>query len=408
MSNGAGITSGIIPRQYKSGSIIYFEGDKSEYIYILKSGRVVLTSIKLDTGEEVKEDVRQGEFFGVKSALGKYPREETAQTVGDTVVLVMTLPDFERLILRNANVVRKMLRVFSNQLRRLVKMERSILGESETISPDSELFRIGEYYYNAGVFKQAQYAFKKFMEYYPDSQYASMAMQRIKAIDSGEAIPGGSSMAFTQPSAPAPADDMSDFSLDDDSGGDDDLFDSGDGDDSGPGSSLSNEMDDFLSDDNNGLDDLDDFSLDSAAPAAPEKKGGMESVSEKFYRASGMFSDADYAGALEIYNDITSFPTPEKLSGEDRNLYEKSFVEIGRCRFMTGKTKEALDVYSNFMKKFPSSTSTKYALYQIAGVFEKAGRKDKAIGYYQKVLNMAPKDELNQSAMNSIKKLQSS
>ena len=125
--------SGIIPRKYKSGSIIYFEQDKSEYIYILKSGRVILTSVKLDTGEEVKEEVRQGEFFGVKSSLGKYPREETAQVIGDTEVLIMNPSDFERLILRNVNVVMKMLRVFSNQLRRIHKTVRSVLGDEGEI-----------------------------------------------------------------------------------------------------------------------------------------------------------------------------------------------------------------------------------------------------------------------------------
>ena len=63
-----GMQSGIMTRVYKSGSIIYFENDKSEYIYILKSGRVWLTYTKIDTGEEIKEDVRQGEFFGVKQS----------------------------------------------------------------------------------------------------------------------------------------------------------------------------------------------------------------------------------------------------------------------------------------------------------------------------------------------------
>ena len=139
-----GMQSGITTRTYKSGSIIYFENDKSEYIYILKSGRVLLTYTKIDTGEEIKEDVRQGEFFGVKSALGKYPREETAQTIGETHVLVLTLADFERLILKNVNVVRKMLRVFSNQLRRIGKTVRTVLGESDSVAPDVELFRIGE------------------------------------------------------------------------------------------------------------------------------------------------------------------------------------------------------------------------------------------------------------------------
>jgi CRP-like cAMP-binding protein len=104
-------------------------------IYILKSGRVFLTYTKVDTGEEVKEEVRQGEFFGVKSALGRYPREETAQNVGETIVVILTLADFERMILRNVNIVRKMLRVFSNQLRRIGKAVRTVLGESENVNP---------------------------------------------------------------------------------------------------------------------------------------------------------------------------------------------------------------------------------------------------------------------------------
>jgi len=101
---GGRVQGGILTRVYKPGSIIYSENDKSEYIYILKSGRVLLTYTKIDTGEELKEEVRQGEFFGVKSALGKYPREETAQTIGETVVLALSLGDFERMILKNVNV----------------------------------------------------------------------------------------------------------------------------------------------------------------------------------------------------------------------------------------------------------------------------------------------------------------
>jgi len=87
----------ITTRSYKSGSIVYMEGDKSETIYILKAGRVVLTTKKVEdkTWVEEKVHVKPGEFFGVKSALGRYPRDETAQTLGDTTVLVLSLADFE-------------------------------------------------------------------------------------------------------------------------------------------------------------------------------------------------------------------------------------------------------------------------------------------------------------------------
>ena len=53
---GGSLQGGIMTRAYKPGSIIYFENDKSEYIYILKSGRVILTYTKIDTGEELNLD----------------------------------------------------------------------------------------------------------------------------------------------------------------------------------------------------------------------------------------------------------------------------------------------------------------------------------------------------------------
>ncbi len=404
MSNGAGSgPSGIITRTYKSGSIIYFENDKSEYIYILKAGKVVLTTTKLDTGEEVKEEVRQGEFFGVKSALGKYPREETAQTMGNTTVLVLTPADFERLVLKNSSVVRKMLRVFSNQLRRIVKMERSVLGEGEIVNPDAELFKIGEYYYRAGVAKHAQYAYKRYMEYYPDGERAAVAMQRIRAIDAGEPPPADIA-GFDAPPAAAPAksaggDEMAPA---DDSGTSSDMIDfdetpheeeAGSGKSDG-GMALSDEMDDFLSDKNSPK--LDDLTLDGA-------------VDEKSPHDLGTAADASYAKgnfstALDYYQKIISL----KKTGtpDEKKLFEKAHYDAGRCLMEMAKPKDALEILSKILRNFPSSPYVKPAIFNIGLIFESVNQKEKAITYYNKVLNMTPKDKLNSEALTKIKQLQ--
>jgi TolA-binding protein len=70
-------------------------------------------------------------------------------------------------------------------------MVQAALGQNENVNPAFELFKIGEYYYKSGVYQQALYAYKKYMEHYPDTEYASTAMQRIRAIETGEASPGG-------------------------------------------------------------------------------------------------------------------------------------------------------------------------------------------------------------------------
>ncbi len=402
-------TTGIIPRKYKSGSIIYFEGDKSEYIYILKNGRVILTSVKLDSGEEVKEDVRQGEFFGVKSSLGRYPREETAQVIGDTEVLIMNPSDFERLILRNVTVVLKMLRVFSNQLRRIHKIVRSVLGDESEIKPEVELFKIGEYYFKAGFFPHARYAFKRYLEYYPDQNYAKAAMERIKSIDSGQVSPEDMDSDFTAPvSSSKPAiDDDDGFSFDEpgDRSEPDDMVDFDDdaprrrssGDDEGL-TPLSSEMDDFLSDDGTAS-DLDDFSLDDFADPKSSSSVTQSLTKAQALMKSGKYSDA--AGALE---GIIKGPAPR--GEEDRKSYETAHLDLGACYMKLGKLKEALEAYTATIKKMAGTPAEKAAYFQIGTVFESANKPDKAITYFSKVMNMAPKEEINNRAMKKVRELQ--
>ncbi len=83
--------------QYNKGSIIYFENDKDERIFILQKGVVILTSTDTDTGTTETQQLTNGEFFGVKSALGHFPREETATVLQDAVAVSMTVPEFENI-----------------------------------------------------------------------------------------------------------------------------------------------------------------------------------------------------------------------------------------------------------------------------------------------------------------------
>jgi CRP-like cAMP-binding protein len=75
---------------YKANSIIFFRGDRSDRIFILKSGQVSLNHTDIETGQEVHDLIKTGEFFGVKSALGRYARDETAQVLTDSTALAFS------------------------------------------------------------------------------------------------------------------------------------------------------------------------------------------------------------------------------------------------------------------------------------------------------------------------------
>jgi TolA-binding protein len=159
--------------QYKTNSIIYFKGDLNEKVFILKGGRVNLVSNDIETGQEIHDMIQTGEFFGVKSALGKYPREETAMVLQDASVIAFSVPEFEQLVLQNTRIIMKMLKVFSNQLRRTHKQVQNLLNaDTQGENPESGLFKIGEYYLKNKKYPQALYVFRRYLTYYPSGKHA--------------------------------------------------------------------------------------------------------------------------------------------------------------------------------------------------------------------------------------------
>ena len=79
MANGSKPVANVVTRQYKDGSIIYFEGDRSDYVYVLKSGRIMLSFIKIETGEEMKEMIKSPYEYHILSDLSHLLRTETGE-----------------------------------------------------------------------------------------------------------------------------------------------------------------------------------------------------------------------------------------------------------------------------------------------------------------------------------------
>lgn len=152
---------------YTKGSIIYFEDDKDDRIFILQKGMVVLSSTDVETGEPVTEYAREGEFFGVKSAFGRFPREETATVVADSQVIVLSVAEFERLFSSNKQIIMKMLRVFSNQLRAIHKRSEQILGSGEGVNPLTGMISVAQCFYNEEQYRSCCDICLKILKIYP-------------------------------------------------------------------------------------------------------------------------------------------------------------------------------------------------------------------------------------------------
>ena len=154
--------------QYSKGSIIYFEGDMDDRIFILQQGSVLLTSTDIETGKPVAESVKNGEFFGVKSAFGHFSREETATVLVPTVAVCMSVQEFELLFSNNKQLIMKMLRVFSNQLRQIHKKTESVL---HNIAEDQQtgMLAVAKSFYDDEQYRSACDIYLKFLIRYPNT-----------------------------------------------------------------------------------------------------------------------------------------------------------------------------------------------------------------------------------------------
>lgn len=140
--------------QFTQGSIIFFEGAKDSNIYILQSGSVALKSRDLETGVIVSEQVRIGEFFGVKSALAHMPSLVTASVLVNSVVVAMSVLEFEKLFSSKQAITEKMLRVFSKSLRDIHRKTESFLKSGfVAVSPEVGMLSVAQAFYNDEHYK---------------------------------------------------------------------------------------------------------------------------------------------------------------------------------------------------------------------------------------------------------------
>ena len=152
--------------RYTKGSIIYFPEDRDERVFILQNGIVILTTIDVETAQPATKQIKDGEFFGVKSAIGHFPREETATALTDSTVIALTIAEFEDLFNNNKQIIMTMLRVFSNQLRQLHKKTESILNDV-TESQQSGMYAVAKSFYDDGQYVSCCDVCLRFLKLYP-------------------------------------------------------------------------------------------------------------------------------------------------------------------------------------------------------------------------------------------------
>ncbi len=102
--------------RYNRDDYIFFEGDKPEWLYIVKEGKVKLVKHS-DTGKDVILQVfAPGEMFGETSLFDNKPYPASAQAMEPTVVLKLSRQDFMQFFGRHPFVATEMIMQLGRQL----------------------------------------------------------------------------------------------------------------------------------------------------------------------------------------------------------------------------------------------------------------------------------------------------
>lgn len=316
-------------KNFKVGSIIYFESDRSESVFLLKSGKVDLVYEDPQLAEKVVDQISTGEFFGVKSGLIKKPREETAKVAANSIVLEFSANEFEALIMKNPNIILKMLKVFSNQLRKIGKKIQTLVSKKVSGDSSDEFFQIGEYYLKNKKYKQAMTVYQRYLHYYPDGTFSSAAAKRLevaeKALDSyGDG--GGPAPEMTGGSSSSSAPEAEDVE------------------------ELTEEV---LSDQN-------------------EIENNVYNTEEEklYYKGVAYMSQGKYAEAFKIFQKI--------LTMDNEEMMEMANYEIGKCLFHLEKYDKSIDHLSNFIAKNPDFSEKAEGFFYLGSCFIKTGETAKA------------------------------
>lgn len=167
--------------RYKSNSVVYFAGDFDDRVFLLNTGNVALTSVDIETGAQITEYIKQGEFFGVKSALGNYPREENAIVLTDSLVYSFSGSEFETFAQSNTRIIMQMIKVFSRQLRTIHQQLAYLSDSKEETNPEDGLFNVAKAFYKSQHYHAAGQVAERYKTLYPRGKHTSEIMQIIKS-----------------------------------------------------------------------------------------------------------------------------------------------------------------------------------------------------------------------------------
>jgi CRP-like cAMP-binding protein len=168
---------------YKKNSYIILEGDpNADRFFIIQEGMVRISKAVELAAEEGASLLAPGDFFAVVSTMSAHSRIETAQAMTDVTLISIHKEQYGELIQNNTAVAMKIIRQFSQRMRRLdgILARRTLKNSSE--DGISQLLKVGQYYASIHQYNHAYYALSQYLKHCPEGGDFNTAREQMMKI----------------------------------------------------------------------------------------------------------------------------------------------------------------------------------------------------------------------------------
>ena len=112
------------------GEFVYMPGDRADFVYILRQGRIKL-SVLSESGKEIAIDIIQpGEIFGEFALVDEAPRSNMAQALDDILMWMFPKHDFAHLLTAQPKLAMSYIRMVGDRRRRMEKKLSDITSKA--------------------------------------------------------------------------------------------------------------------------------------------------------------------------------------------------------------------------------------------------------------------------------------
>jgi len=120
------IESHAASKSYPKNSIIINEGDDTNSLYIILSGKVKAFLSNEDGKEVILTILKEGDYFGELSILDSAPRSASIMTMEPCKFSIISKEDFDKVMDQHPDIARKLVAELSSTIRRLTDSVRNL------------------------------------------------------------------------------------------------------------------------------------------------------------------------------------------------------------------------------------------------------------------------------------------